>query len=85
MDLNIRILTLYCGELTILDYLTLRVITSHGLRANKNITYAMTVFFVPTEHTAQAQERADDENVEFWLSPVLLKITTIRNSPNFVV
>lgn len=26
---------LYCRELTILDFLTLRVITSHGLVANK--------------------------------------------------
>lgn len=57
------------------------MITSHGLRANKNITYTVTAFYVPSEHTVQAQERADDENVEFWLSPVLLKNNDNKKFP----
>ena len=64
---------LYCGEFTILDFLTLRV-TSHGLEANK-INEEIKMLLRPRQPTlyttnTQTQERLDGDNLQLYLSSV---------------
>lgn len=75
---------LYCRELTILDFLTLRVITSHGLVANK-INEQIKMLLRPWRPTlfpanTQAQERVDGDNVQLYLSSVLPENNNIKKS-----